>query len=114
MHTPETSRRRSSPRTLVSVAMVAALALCAAACTDDPPTRHQGSAGYGCYFDADCLGALVCAQTTAAEFPVCTGHALEGDSCSEAAPCAWIRDSRGLPLSCEVGMCAFPPDDLDA
>ena len=73
--------------------------------------RHEGGPGYACYFDADCALPLVCEETPAAVFPVCTGTALPGQSCGGDVACAWLRDTRGLPLACSsAGLCEWPAD----
>ncbi|MGM0576349.1 MAG: hypothetical protein ACQEXJ_11515 [Myxococcota bacterium] len=94
-------------------AFAVALAMAFAGCDagGEAPTRHEGGPGYPCYFDADCTSPLLCDDTPAAEFPVCTGTAGEGDPCGPGVACAWIRDERGLPLQCGAdGTCSFPEE----
>ena len=83
---------------------------------DTDAERHEtgGGPGYPCYFHQDCEAPLLCSETLAASFPVCTGTALEGEPCGATVACLWRRNEVGLPLACVAGRCAFPNDDPDA
>ena len=80
-------------------------------CLDGPEERVQGDRGYPCYFDVDCIAPLTCLSVPGTDFPICTGALLEGDPCNHDRDCAWLRDARGLPLSCLEATCAFPADN---
>ena len=86
------------------------LALLATSCIDGPLSPHQGDRGYPCSAHDACLEPLLCLDVPEVDFLVCSGNALEGEACSEDTPCAWLRDTRGLPLQCEAGVCSYPPD----
>jgi hypothetical protein len=97
----------------LAIAITAALLAATSGCIEDPEPRHQGGPGFGCYFDADCSTPLICEETPAAAFPVCTGTALPGDACDAQVACAWLRDPDGLPLACaDDGVCRFPTSEL--
>ena len=85
-------------------------ALLFASCADGPLSLHQGDRGYPCEAHEACLEPLLCLEVPEVDFLVCSGEALEGQSCSGNTPCAWLRDTRGLPLECDAGVCAYPGD----
>ncbi len=104
--------RRSAPplaRLALGLTSTLLVALAFGACVE-PATieRHEGGSGYACYFDEDCAAPLICEETLAAQFPVCTGTALLGEPCGAEVACAWVRDEQGLPLSCVSGVCEWP------
>ena len=77
-------------------------------CMDGPMSPHAGDRGYPCSTHEACMEPLLCLEVPEVSFLVCSGQALEGQACSTADACAWLRDTRGLPLSCSAGVCAFP------
>jgi hypothetical protein len=87
-----------------------ALALALSACMDGPHAVHQGGPGAPCDAHEACLSPLLCLDVPDVTFPVCTGNGLQGEACSAESACAWLRDSRGLPLTCLEGVCQFPAD----
>ena len=100
----------AKPTSLLCGLLAIALAVTLQSCMDGAHTAHQGAHGYPCDAHGDCEAPLLCLDVPDVTFPVCTGSALEGEACSEATACAWIRDDRGLPLSCVAAACEFPAD----
>ena len=98
-------------RTTLHITLLAILlGLLSQACMDGQYSLHQGGPGYPCEAHEACTSPLLCLNVPDVTFPVCTGSALEGEACSADTACAWLRDPRGLPLTCLDATCQYPPD----
>ena len=100
-----------SRRLIATVLLVVSTAL--SGCFDGPNEPHQGDRGYACTSHDACLSPLLCLTVPDVAFPVCTGSEPEGGACDADQACAWVRDDRGLPLTCQGGVCAFPGQGLE-
>jgi hypothetical protein len=97
-------------KTLCLPLLSTALAVLLSGCLDGALSPHQGDRGYACESHEACLEPLLCLNVPDVSYPVCTGSALQGEGCAGDTACAWVRDLRGLPLTCVDDRCQFPDD----